>query len=318
MSTHALEKTREAPRKRRCADRQKRPTAAVALAAVSIGATAQVEQPSVRARVDGDLTQLRTLARGAPVVRLDPAALPSPLRRYVAYTRLDQQPRPVRHAVVRFSGEVRLPQTGSRDGVQLATPWMRMRGTQTMALSANGLGYVWDTHWTNPRFGIDVRDRYMNGQTHIWAVRDDGTTLMDEGDAAIAPTYLVRFFAEATQAPAMLMPGAHLRWDAIDDSSARAHLRDGMVKASMVCRFAPDGALTQCETDERLLRFSGDVPERWVPVRWRMTRGDYREMAGMRLPTTMSVRWMFPGGDWEQVRAVIDDVRFTDDKELEP
>lgn len=292
--------------------------AALVLAAVSVGAAAQVEQPRMRARVDAELAQLCHLARGPMDARLDIAALPPPLRRYVAYTGLDRQPWTVRHAQVRFSGEVRLPQTGGREGVASATPWMRMSGTQTMARSADGLGYVWDTHWANPRFGIDVRDRYVNGQTHIWAVRDDGTTLIDEGDADIAPTYLVRFFAEATQAPALLMPGTHLRWEPLDDARARAHMRDGAVEATMVCSFSPEGALTQCETGQRLLRFSGDVPERWVQATWRMERGEYRELGGLRLPTTMSVRWVFPSGEWEQVRARIDDVRFASDSELQP
>ncbi len=69
-----------------------------------------------------------------------------------------------RHAQVRFTGEVRLPQTG---------------------------------------------DRHVSGQTHIWAMRDDGQVLIDEGDLAMAGAYLIRFFAEATQAPARLLPGPY-------------------------------------------------------------------------------------------------------------
>lgn len=276
------------------------------------GASAQVAQPQMRVRIDQELAELAVLASQPPLAQpTDLARLPEPVRRYFAFTRVDPR-RPVRHAHVRFTGEVRLPQTGGRDGVEAATPWMAMTGTQSMALSSGGLGYVWDTRWTNPRFAVDVRDRYVNGQTHIWAVRDDGTTLIDEGDDGMARTYLIRFFAEATQAPTMLLPGAHLRWEAVDAGSARAFVRDGGVTASMLCRFDTEGALTQCESDDRLLRFSGDVAERWVPARWVMTRGNYREMAGLRLPTTMSVRWVLGKTEFEQVRETIEAVRFDD------
>ena len=78
----------------------------------------------------------------------------------------------------------------------------------------------------------------------------------------------------------------------------------------MLCRFDAQGALTECESNDRKLRFSGDVAERWVPARWVMTRGNYREMAGLRLPTTMSIRWVLGGGEFEQVREVIDEVVF--------
>lgn len=299
--------------------------AVVALLVAMPGAEAQVVQPAMRVRVDAELAQLRAMARetarpptaelsagsSAPAGggALDVAALPEPLRRYVAYTRLDPRQR-VRLVRIRFQGEVRLPQTGDREAVAAATPWMALSGTQTMVLSAAGLGYVWDTRWTNPRFAVDVRDRYVNGQTHIWALRDDGQVLMDEGDASLARTYLIRFFAEATQAPAMLMPGPHLRWEAVDAHSARAHMRDGAVAASMLCRFDAEGALTQCESGGRLLRYSGEVRERWIPARWVMVRGNYKETAGLRLPTTMSIRWVLPGGEFEQVRESIDEVLF--------
>lgn len=288
----------------------RRTTVALACLWAAGAALAQVAQPHMRERVDGELRQLAAMAAQPPDVDpLDLNRLPDPVRRYVAYTGLDRQPL-ARYARIRITGEVRLPQTGGRERVDAATPWMAMTGSQTMALSKAGLGYVWDTRWTNPRFAVDVRDRYVNGQTHIWAVRDDGTVLIDEGDEAMAATYLIRFFAEATQAPAMLMPGPHLRWEAVDAGSARAHVRDGAISASMLCRFDAQGALTECESNDRKLRFSGDVAERWVPARWVMTRGNYREMAGLRLPTTMSIRWVLGGGEFEQVREVIDEVVF--------
>lgn len=291
--------------------RSARPRLLIALLVCTSAATAGVSRPEMRARVDAEIADLARLAQASPAsggVALD--ALPAPVRRYLAYTGADRAP-VARFARFRFTGEVRLPLTGSAQGVTRATPWMATRGEQYMALSSRGLGYVWDTTWQQgPDLRIDVRDRYAHGDTHIWAVRSDGRVLIDERHDAINRTYMIRFFAEATQSPTMLLPGPNLQWEAVDEQRARARVHDGALSASMVCTFDADGALRRCESEDRLLRFSGDVPERWVPARWVMIRGDYRSMGGLRVPTTMSVSWQMPEGEFEQVRATTGSIDF--------
>jgi hypothetical protein len=276
------------------------------LLALAGAATAQagVTQPAMRERVDRDIAELVALARApAAVDARTVATLPAPVQRYLAHTGADRAP-PSRFTRFRFEGEVRLPLTGSARGVTQATPWMSARGEQYMALSEQGLGYVWDSVWRQgPDTTIDVRDLYAKGDTHIWAVRSDGRVMVDERHDDINRTYMIRFFAEATQSPTMLLPGRHLRWEAVDDRRARAHVNDGALSASMLCSFEADGALTRCESDDRLLRFSGDVPQRWVAARWVMTRSDYRPFGALRVPTAMSVTWLMPEGEFEQVRA---------------
>lgn len=277
-----------------------------ALLALAAGAAAHagVTQPAMRERIDREIADLVTLAKAPPAVDAAAlAALPAPVKRYVAYTGADRAPA-ARFTRFRFEGEVRLPISGTARGVTRATPWMATRGEQYMALSAQGLGYVWDSVWQQgPDTTIDVRDLYAKGDTHIWAVRSDGRVLVDERHDDINRTYMIRFFAEATQSPTMLLPGRHLRWEAVDEQRARAHVQDGAVTASMLCSFEAGGALTRCESDDRLLRFAGEVPQRWVGARWVMTRGDYQPFGALRLPTVMSVSWLMPDGDFEQVRA---------------
>jgi hypothetical protein len=272
---------------------------------------AGVTRPAMRERVDRDIADLVAVAQApAAVDTATLATLPAPVQRYLAYTGADRAPA-ARFTRFRFEGEVRLPLTGGARGVTSATPWMPTRGEQYMALSTQGLGYVWDSVWQQgPDTRIDVRDLYAKGDTHIWAVRSDGRVMVDERHDDINRTYMIRFFAEATQSPTMLLPGRHLRWEAVDDRRARAHVKDGALSASMLCSFEADGALTRCESDDRLLRFSGDVPQRWVGARWVMTRSDYRPFGALRVPTTMSVSWLMPEGEFEQVRAKTIEVDF--------
>lgn len=46
----------------------------------------------------------------------------------------------------------------------------------------------------------------------------------------------------------------------------------GSTQASMDCHFESSGALTRCESDDRLPRYSADVPERWIAARRIMRR----------------------------------------------
>lgn len=90
------------------------------------------------------------------------------------------------------------------------------------------------------------------------------------------------------------------------DRAARAVLRHGSTQASMDCHFESSGALTRCESDDRLLRYSADVPERWI-----MTRTDYQVLGDLRLPTRMTAHWRLGESEFEQVRARIESVAFT-------
>ncbi len=272
---------------------------------------AGVGRPEMRQRVDSEINHLVSIAKAAPVVDATKlAGLPAPVRRFMTYTGADKVPA-ARFTRFRFTGEVRLPITGSAKGVARSTPWMPTQGEQYMALSDQGLGYVWDSTWQQgPDVSIDVRDLYARGDTHIWAIRNDGRVLVDERHDDINRTYMIRFFAEATQSPTMLLPGRHLQWEPIDERRARAQVRDGSLTASMVCEFTDEGALTQCVSDDRLLRFTGDVAMRWVPAKWVMKRGDYKHFGPLKVPTTMSVIWQLPDGEFEQVRSTTHTVDF--------
>lgn len=90
------------------------------------------------------------------------------------------------------------------------------------------------------------------------------------------------------------------------DRAARAVLRQGSTQASIDCHFESSGALTRCKSDDRLLRYSADVSERWI-----MTRTDYQVLGGLRLPTRMTAHWRLGESEFEQARARIESVAFT-------
>lgn len=286
-----------------------KPSCAALLLALAGMAQAQVKNPEMAQTVLREEQALVASARAPlslaqewPVLL---QSLPAPLQRYFAYT-LITGPRATLPPVARLTlvGEVRIPIEASATGVARATPWMPHEGREIITLSQGNAGFLWNTHWQRPDGrGLDVRDKYESGQSHI-LVKLDGTQVMidEAGDAQDRHDFLVRLFAEATQVPPYLLPSRYLQWRALDAYHAVAVLSDGAVQAEMTCAFAASGALEKCTTAKRQLRVSAaDGPQR-VPAAWTVERGEYREMAGLRVPTRGLVSWTLGTQRWEQVR----------------
>lgn len=280
----------------------------LSLAEPAAPARAGVVDPEMRTRVDAEITRLMADSQAPASARPESlATLPEPVRRYFKYTGADQAG-VAQFTRFRFTGEVRLPLTGDASGVRTATPWMPLQGEQYMTATAANLGYVWDTTWTRGDVGlISVRDLYAGGDTHIWARQSNGQDMVNESDHDINKTYMVRFFAEATQSPTMLLPSQYLRWEAVSDSQARMVVNDRGETAQLLCDFSAEGALTQCQSDDRLLRFSAQK-DKWVKARWVMKRSDYRVSAGLRVPSVLEVIWRFGPDEFVQVRARVTEI----------
>ena len=265
--------------------------------------------PPIAAIVAAERAEMSTLAARALAAptRADESlrTLPMPLRRYFRFTLGEQPPAHIPALVrLKLEGTVRIPQEASvAQGVTRATPWLTHSGTEWLSLSEGHAGFHWHSLWQRPDGRhVEVRDKYQRGRSHILARLDGREPLIDEeGDSADKADFLIRLFAEATQMPPYLLPSRYLRWEGVDEQHARAVLTDGSVRAEMVCRFAPTGALERCDSAQRRLRVSGPQGAYAVPAAWSVTRGDYRSFAGMRVPTSAVVSWTLAGQSWDQV-----------------
>ena len=73
-----------------------------------------------------------------------------------------------------------------------------------------------------------MRDAYVAGEGLLYAAPLGLFTVMDvSGQPGVAEGELMRFFAEAAWYPTALLPSQGVRWEAMDDRTARATLADG-------------------------------------------------------------------------------------------
>jgi hypothetical protein len=236
-----------------------------------------------RHRTDGLVSQLG--GRAAGPTRFSPeelAGLPAPAARYLSAVLRDGQPM-VRRARLEQEGQFLLKPP---DG------WAPFTAVQH--LDPTGPGFVWDARIRMmPGVAVLVRDGLVDG---VGSMRASALGLIpvvtQEGTPAIAQGALYRFLAEAVWCPTALLPSQGVRWEAVDDTTARASLSAGATTVSLEFRFGPDSLVVSVYAPDR----ARDVHGVGVPTPWQGRWFEWGERDGMRVPLRGEVEWILPDG----------------------
>lgn len=153
-------------------------------------------------------------------------------------------------------------------------------------------GFVWDGHiHMLPGLGVRVHDAYVAGEGILHPAILGLFTLMDlRGTGEVAEGELMRFFAETAWYPTALLPSQGVRWQAVDEQSARATMTDGALSLTLTFTFNTEGLIETVRADARGRTVAGKIDMRPWEGRW----SNYQEREGMRVPLTGEVAWMLP------------------------
>ncbi|MBG1257732.1 DUF6920 family protein [Nostoc commune] len=169
--------------------------------------------------------------------------------------------------------------------------------TATQRVITQRPGFDWDAR-IQMALGLNVfvHDAYVleEGTLHasllglVTLANVRGTPEANQGE-------LMRFFAEAAWYPTALLPSQGVRWDAIDDTSARGTLTDGTTTVSLVFRFNPEGLIDTIHAAARSYRTVGD---KLVAMPWDCRVWAYTVRNGMQIPSEGEVAWQLPFGSY--------------------
>lgn len=206
--------------------------------------------------------------------------LPEPVQRFFRTVIKDGQP---------IASAVKLSQQGLFNMNEMEDKWSPFTATQ-LAI-AQPPGFDWDARiQMAPGLNAFVHDTYLLGEGSLHAsllglftvAKMHGAPENNQGE-------LLRFFAEATWYPTALLPSQGVRWDAIDDTSARATLTDGPTTVSLVFQFNAEGAIATCRAEARYRDKLTAMP--WCGRFW-----EYSVRNGMLIPLEGEVGWEYPEG----------------------
>jgi hypothetical protein len=144
-----------------------------------------------------------------------------------------------------------------------------------------------------PGVPVHIHDAYIAGNGLLrGAVFGLIPVVNMEDSPELARGELLRFFAESAWYPTALLPSQGVRWQAIDDSSARATLTDGAISVTLTFRFQPDGPIDTMRAESRGRAVGGVT----VATPWQGRFWNYEMHDGMQVPMEGEVAWILPEG----------------------
>jgi hypothetical protein len=209
--------------------------------------------------------------------------LPAPVQRYFRSVLKDGQ-RLITAATVEHTGTFNLSQTGEQ--------WKPFTSQQRVV--TRNPGFLWDARMEMvPGLAVRVHDAYVRGEGRLRAAVLGLFSMADlHGPGDIAQGELMRFFAEAAWYPTALLPSQGVRWQAVDDHSAKATLADGTLSVTMLFNFNDAGMIESVRAEAR----AAIVGKTIVMIPWEARVSSYQERNGMRVPLTGEASWLSPQG----------------------
>jgi len=239
-----------------------------------------------RAALSNALERGRARSPSAPYDHDEIRALPAPVVRYFEAALTPGRP---------FLETVTLVQEGT-----LRTP-SELRFRAIARITTRRPGFVWEARVAGP-FGLVVIDAYANGQGSLDVALLYGGVRLQRvrkgvGPAAsalqdrMAESQLQRWLAEAPWYPTALLPRAGVTWEAVDDTSARATVTDGLNAATLLFRFGNDALVESVHAESRGREVRGQL----VGTPWEGRFSNPVERGGCVVPRDASARWL-PNG----------------------
>jgi hypothetical protein len=209
--------------------------------------------------------------------------LPTPVQRFFRTVLKDGQP---------IVAAISVEHTGTFNLSETAEQWKPFTSTQRVV--TNRPGFDWDARISiMPGLPVHVHDAYVAGEGIMHAAVLGLVSMVNQrGTGDLAQGELMRFFAEAVWYPTALLPSQGVLWNAVDDHSARATLKDGDLSLTLLFRFNQDRLIDTVRAEAR----GRMVDATTVPVPWQCRFWNYEIRDGMRVPLEGEGVWLLPEG----------------------
>ena len=206
--------------------------------------------------------------------------LPDPVQRFFRVVLKEGQP---------IVAAVNLSQQGIFNMSETEAKWSPFTATQFVTTQRSG--FDWDARiQMAPGVSAFVHDAYALGAGSLHASLLGLFTVADVRDTpAAAQGELLRFFAEMPWYPTALLPSQGVRWEAIDDTSARATFTDAPTTVSLVFRFNAEGTIETMRAEAR-------YRDKLTAMPWSGRFWDYSVRNEMLIPLQGEVGWEYPDG----------------------
>jgi len=210
--------------------------------------------------------------------------LPTAVQRYLHYAMKDGQPN-IRYAILKAKAKF-------RHGPD--RPWFTVRATEY--ISGMEPGFVWDAVLTHsPIWWRTAKLSFLHGEGHGHLKLFGAITLREMEGAETDHSMLFRFLSDLIWLPTGLLPTRALRWEHIDDDTARAVLRDENTVVQATFHVNSIGQVDKILTKSKYR----DGRSGFEQTQFTMECKNYQEVEGIMIPTEVDFVWNLESGDFE-------------------
>jgi hypothetical protein len=187
---------------------------------------------------------------------------------------------------------VSVEHTGTFNMDATGDQWKPFSSTQRVITQRPG--FDWEARIAvMPGLPVHVHDAYIAGEGILHASLFGLMSVANlRGTPEAAHGELLRFFAEAAWYPTALLPSQGVLWEAVDDRSAKATMKDGDTSVTLLFRFNADDLIDSVRAEARGALLGGVIVS--TPWEGRWSTSELRD--GMRVPIGGEVAWVFPEG----------------------
>ncbi|MFK7964759.1 MAG: DUF6544 family protein [Burkholderiaceae bacterium] len=217
------------------------------------------------------------LAATSPSPAIDRAGwsqLPAPIQRYFGFVFPEDAPA---NSVVALEaeGEFRRPLTES---------FSPTTAEQTIAIGEPALMFSATTS-VLPGIWARAYDYFAQGEMEMKAKILSLVTVVDESETpTLNQISLRRWLLESALYPQALLPGGPVTWEAIDNSSARAVIEQGGLRATMVAHIDEAGRMTHMSAEQ-----DGDLLTPYHGSGEHVSRSDYQRVGNQMIPMDFTI-----------------------------
>jgi hypothetical protein len=167
-------------------------------------------------------------------------------------------------------------------------------------MDADRVEFAWNANLrAAPLVSLRVRDWYRAGAAGL-DVRLWGVPVVRASGEDVARGEAMRYLAELVWVPQAFVSNRALEWREVDESRVEVATRVGGERVAVTLRFDEAGDIVAMSA-VRPRRVGKQV----VDTPWNGAFANYRELAGVRLPTTGEVSWLLPDGLFTYFRCTL-------------
>ncbi|MGH1364588.1 MAG: DUF6920 family protein [Calditrichia bacterium] len=184
-------------------------------------------------------------------------------------------------------------------------------GTAKQYFTTQPPAFIWHVDLTmNPLIQVSGRDKYVNGKGEMLIKLFSLISVADaKENHKVDQGTLQRYLAEIAWFPSAAL-NPYIRWQPIDNRTAKATMSYNGVSGSGTFYFSKDGDLQKFIA----MRYK-EVDDESQPIEWVAEVLRTEEKNGVRVPTRMQATWQMESGAWTWLKLNITDIRYNIAKE---